>query len=165
MPRVTFDFRPAGAGVGRNWTMGPACGNPSNNPAPTTNPVIYIIHNSSVDNTTYVGYADDAEHRWRTRTEVFHCFGINQALGQQMLCACCVPVSNAHIFLKGMHGCEHLLIRAVFGALLGVTDVTNTQLVNTPFNNANVTSVRVRLPTDPWGHLAGDVNQNVGAHY
>lgn len=153
MPTVEFEFKTKNA-----WTMGPACGDaktPSINPAPATTSGIYIIHNDN-ENTTYVGYADNAVDRWQTRTEVFHCFGIPASYGSNILCAWCVPtMKTGSIFLKGLHAAEHLLIRAVCKGLLGPTTNTNTQLSNIWFTNSSVTKIRVYLPKDPWGTLLG----------
>lgn len=166
MATIEFHFKNYNA-----WTMGPACAGPggaSLNPAPTTTACIYIIHNS-VENTTYVGYADDAKHRWSGRTEVFHTFGIPQVYGQQILCAYCKPTSDgAPVLLEGYGGCEHLLIRAVVNGLLDITTSTNTNLRNwyfpNPYHPAK-TTVRVYLPSDPWGHLDGAKQASFGHWY
>lgn len=156
MATVKFDFDTTNA-----WTMGPACGTPgtpSVNPAPVTNPCIYIIHNT-VENSTYVGYADNAQHRWSTRYEVFHAMGIPKNYGNKILCAYCYPkLSAGQMFLEGQNNCEHLLIRAVVNGLLGVTTCTNTKLASTPFVNAAVTKILVYLPSYPakWGKLEPD---------
>jgi hypothetical protein len=115
------------------WTMGKACGTStkaSYNPAPNKGPGIYIIHNSNVENTTYVGYADNCYHRWNGRTEVFHTLGIPKAYAKNVLCAFCLPSvdQGKSMWLEGMNNCEHLLIRAVVNGLLGVTTNTNSQL-------------------------------------
>ncbi len=152
MAIVTFDFSTD------VWNMGPACGNPSYNPAPFTNPCIYIIHNST-ENSTYVGYADDANDRWKSRTEVFHIMGIPKNYGKTVLCACCIPTVSGgkSMFLKGQDACEHLMIRAVVNGLLGITTSTNSQLGSTPFSNPVARTIRVYLPTQPyWGHLMSD---------
>lgn len=151
MAMVEFYFKPQ-----NEWTMGPACGNPSKNPAPATTGCIYIIHNST-ENTTYIGYADDALHRWNTRTEVLHIMGIPQVYGQKILCAWCCPTytGNVPILLQGQNAAEHLLIRGVANGLLGKTTNTNTQLAVTPFKNSKFDHMRVYLPSDPWGCLKG----------
>lgn len=158
--RIQFDFSPAG----NNWNMGPACGDPSQNPAPVTFPILYLIHNFNT-NTTYAGYAQDAQHRWGDRTEVFHCLGIAQAYAQNVFCAMCIPhILNGHMRLDvpgAMHGAintaEHLLIRAVVNGLLGITTCMNTVLRNVPYTNPhNYTDVDIYLPADPWGTLHSD---------
>lgn len=150
MATVEFHFK-----VHQSWNMGAACGNPSTNPAPTTTACIYIIHNKK-ENTTYIGYADNAKHRWNGRTEVFHTLGIPVAYGQEILCAYCLPtMSSGSMFLEGANACEHLLIRAVVRGVLGPTTNTNTQLATTFFSNASATKVEVYLPSDPWGKLEG----------
>lgn len=163
MATIDFWFKPQ-----NSWNMGPACGSvivASVNPAPTTTACIYIIHNTTA-NSTYVGYADDALDRWKTRTETFHVMGIPQTYAQNILCAQCLPTSNgASMFLKGQNACEHLLIRAVVNGLLGVTTSTNSQLRTTPFINAVATQVRVYLPSDPWGNLLGRRQVNLGYTY
>ena len=143
----------------QSWDMGPACGDvttSSVNPAPVTTACIYIIHNKT-ENTTYVGYADNANHRWNGRTEVFHTFGIPKSYGKKILCAYCRPSvdSGKSMFLEGQNNCEHLLVRAVVNGLLGVTTNTNTQLSGAFFSNKIATELRVYLPSDPWGCLAG----------
>ncbi|NWA25800.1 hypothetical protein HX870_06880 [Pseudomonas gingeri] len=142
-----------------SWDMGLACGDdatPSVNPAPATTACIYIIHNTG-ENSTYVGYADNAFDRWKTRAEVFHIMGIPKAYAKNILCAYCLPTvdSGKSMFLAGQNNCEHLLIRAVVNGLLGVTTSTNTQLGKTPFINPIATMVRVYLPTQKWGKLVG----------
>lgn len=164
MATVEFYFQ-----AHHSWNMGPACGtvfNASVNPAPATPPCIYIIHNVQ-ENSTYVGYADNANHRWKTRTEAFHIMGIPQAYGQQILCAYCQPtVSHGQsMYLAGSNNCEHLLVRAVANGLLGITTSTNTQLGGTYFSNPIATQVRVYLPTDPWGNLDGRQQDAVNAFY
>jgi hypothetical protein len=167
MPTIEFYFKPY-----NEWTMGPACAGPggsSINPAPSTTGCIYIIHNSA-ENTTYVGYADDANDRWKTRTEVFHIMGIPQTYGQKILCAYCKPTSDgpSSILYKDYAGCEHLLIRAVMNGLLGPTTCTNTQLGNWMFPNPyhpTGTQVRVYLPKDPWGKLQGRKQATFGKWY
>src|SRR3569623_1749386 len=152
MATVRFEFKKI-----NSWHMGPACGTdttPSENPAPRTNACIYLIHNSG-ENSTYVGYADDAQHRWSTRYEVFHAFGIPKGYAKNILCAWCMPtVSHGlQMFLEGRNNCEHLLIRAVVNGLLGRTTNTNTQLATSHFANHIATRVEVSLPSDPWGKL------------
>jgi hypothetical protein len=162
MATVEFHFKQQNA-----WTMGPACpnvANQSNNPAPTTTPCVYIIHNET-ENTTYVGYADNAQHRWSSRWEVFHCLGIPRTYADKILCAYCIPESTAVISFEGKHGCEHLLIRAVVNGLLGVTSSTNTQLGSAFFSNTNVSQVRVYLPSDKWGKLEGRKQINIHGAY
>jgi hypothetical protein len=154
MAIVEFEFK-----AHHSWTMGPACGNVINasvNPAPTTSGCIYIIHNSA-ENSTYVGYAEDAQHRWSTRTEVFHIMGIPRNYADRILCAYCKPSvdSGKSMWLEGKHNCEHLLIRGVVNGLLGVTTSTNSQLGGQYFVNKIATQMRVYLPTDPWGRLEG----------
>jgi hypothetical protein len=143
MARAQFDFRV----VDQRWDMRDACDNPSGNPAPNTNPCIYIIHNSNV-NATYVGYAANCRNRWAARTEVFHDFGIPVDYGRGVVCAFCIPaiVPGVVMALQGMNNFEHLLIRAVVNGLLGRTTCTNTQLAGVPFTNQNVTEVSVWLP-------------------
>ena len=155
MATVEFDFKSH-----HSWTMGPACGTTfmsSVNPAPATTACIYIIHNTA-ENSTYVGYADNANDRWKSRTEVFHIMGIPKNYAKNILCAYCLPhVHGPHsMYLQGQNNCEHLLIRAVANGLLGVTTSTNTQLRTVPFSNAIATKILVRLPTDPWGNLESD---------
>lgn len=152
MADVTFNFQ-------NSWTMGQACGtvaNPSINPAPITTPCIYIIHNY-------------AQNRWASRSEVFHQFGIPRAYADNILCAYCQPTitRRAVMLLKGQNNCEHLLIRAVFnGLLLGnQPTITNTQLIQTPFNNPIATSVTVHLPTVRWGRLTGSRQVAVNANF
>ena len=152
------------------WTMGKACGTnvkASYNPAPNKGPGIYIIHNSNVENTTYVGYADNCYHRWNARTEVLHTLGIPKAYAKNVLCAFCCPSvdQGKSMWLEGMNNCEHLLIRAVVKGLLGVTTNTNSQLATTTFNNKTATLVRVYLPSDPWGWLQGRRQVAVGANF
>lgn len=152
------------------WTMGKACGTSSKasyNPAPNKGPGIYIIHNSNVENTTYVGYADNCSHRWNARTEVFHTLGVPKAYAKNILCAFCCPTvdQGKSMFLEGMNNCEHLLIRAVVNGLLGVTTSTNSQLGSTTFNNSIATLVRVYLPTTNWGWLKGSRQIAVKANY
>lgn len=150
---VTFDFE-----AHNSWNMAAACGddfNSSTNPAPGTSPCIYIIHNKT-ENSTYVGYADNARHRWETRYEVFHIMGISRAYAQDILCAYCRPSMDiGSMYLQGQNNCEHLLIRAVVNGLLGKTTSTNTQLGKTLFINTAAKHIRVYLPSDPWGNLEG----------
>ncbi|MDH4584438.1 hypothetical protein E8F20_21500 [Pseudomonas sp. BN415] len=155
MATVEFDFKSH-----HSWTMGPACGTaftPSINPAPATTACIYIIHNTG-ENSTYVGYADNANDRWKSRAEVFHIMGIPKNYAKHILCAYCLPCvyGGPSMYLQGFNNCEHLLIRAVVNGLLGKTTNTNTQLASVPFANPTATKVRVRLPTDPWGNLESD---------
>jgi len=161
--------------VGGQWLgidgrpAGKACGTANKqsvNPAPKTNAGIYIIHNSN-ENSTYVGYADDAQNRWKARTEVFHTLGIPRNYAKRILCAFCVPsvLNGPQMFLAGQNACEHLLIRAVVNGLLGVTTNTNSQLANAPFTNNIATQVRVYLPSDPWGRLDGRQQVNLGQFY
>jgi hypothetical protein len=154
---VQFDFRPMYGG--EQWNMG----NSSDNPAPQTWKIIYIIHNSNTNN-TYVGYADDARDRWKTRAEAFHTMGISASYGRGVLCACCIPTKPHSIALKGRNGCEHLLIRAVCKGLLGRTTNTNTQLAGTYFTNQSVTELRVYLPADPWGSLSGTKSEDLSRY-
>ena len=152
MSQMKFDFLKQ-----NSWDMGPACKNISLNPAPITNPCIYLIHNST-ENTTYVGYADGANDRWKTRTEVFHISGITEVYGKGILCAYCLPTANTVWQLKGQNNCEHVLIRAVANGLLGKTTSTNTQLGSTWFMNSasSTLAVQVYLPAYPgklWGKL------------
>jgi hypothetical protein len=154
---IDFKFKPE-----NSWDMTSACGddmNPSENPAPTSGPCIYLIHNENV-NSTYVGYADNTRHRWSTRYEVFHIFGIEEDYAENIHCAYCVPkiTGGLGINLHGLGNCEHLLIRAVVRGLLGVTQCTNTKLASTPFSNVNIfggLTVNVYLPTNQakWGDL------------
>jgi hypothetical protein len=160
MPTVQFFFKPP---YGDSWTMAPACGGQgaSVNPAPKTGPCVYIIHNTS-SNETYAGYAVDANHRWSTRTEAFHCMGIEATYGARVLCAYCYPIFGSGnnwtkvTNLEGTNNQEHLLVRSVVNGLLGVTTNTNTMLRTTPFGvHRTVDRVEVYLPTDPWGKLSG----------
>jgi len=156
MAELSFKFKEEST-----WTMGPACCTPdgeSINPAPTTPNCIYIIHNTS-SNETYAGYADNAKNRWATRFESFHCFGIEKGYAQGILCAYCVPKvkeSTQHLHLEGTGGFEHWLIRAVVNGLLGVTTSTNTQLRKTPVPTNGIHRISITLPTksDKWGHLS-----------
>ncbi|GFM81550.1 hypothetical protein PSCICO_50550 [Pseudomonas cichorii] len=164
MATVEFYFQTQNA-----WNMGPACGTTitnSSNPAPATTACIYIIHNTH-ENSTYVGYADNAFDRWKSRTEVFHIMGIPNAYAKNILCAYCLPtVSGGHsMYLKGANNCEHLLVRAVANGLLGKTTNTNSQLATLPFSNSTATKVQVYLPSDPWGKLEGRKQDNVGLFY
>jgi hypothetical protein len=138
------------------------------NPAPVTHACIYIIHNNN-SNETYVGYADDANDRWSTRTEAFHCMGIEVTYGAQIFCAYCYPtVKPGSMLLKGTNNVEHHLIRAVVTGLLGVTTNTNTQMGALACSvDHQVNEIRVYLPTDPWGHLHGRQRIFVtpGQHY
>ena len=144
------------------WNMKPACGTDATasvNPAPVTNPCIYIIHNENT-NQTYVGYADNANHRWNTRTETFHCLGIDRAYAKKVHCAYCYPREGDKAgnnltkigagFLEGKQRAEHLLMRAVANGLLGVTTCTNTRDAKTLFTGpiviSKVAGVVVRLP-------------------
>lgn len=142
------------------WDMGKACGDDvtaSNNPAPATTAGIYIIHNKK-ENTTYVGYAENAKHRWATRYEVFHCLGIATDYGKNILCAFCVPEFNG-VKLTAKNNLlwsEHILIRAVVKGLLGVTTNTNSTSSKQPFIEPHRTRVRVYLDGDvkkKWGRL------------
>jgi hypothetical protein len=151
---IQFNFKAADS-----WTMEAACKNPSVNPAPSSNPVLYLIHNQN-ENTTYAGYAVDAQDRWKTRTEVFHCFGIKEDYAKKILCAMCVPVLTDGSDPDGvMHGAlntpEHLLIRAVVKGLLGVTTNTNTGMAFAPYANPySYNKVTIYLPNNAkWGHL------------
>jgi hypothetical protein len=145
------------------WDMEAACGddvNDSNNPAPSTQAGIYIIHNEN-ENTTYVGYADDAKKRWGTRYEALHCLGIPGAYAKKILCGFCRPTFSGAIPMnyKGNLGCEHALIRAVVNGLLGVTQNTNTQMSNTPYKPGPIHGdvlIRVYFPVpyfSKWGKL------------
>jgi len=146
---IMFDF---GANDSQEFTMGKACKNPSTNPCNQSQPCIYVIHNTNnAPNTVYVGYAQDANNRWETRTEVFHHFGFSHAYGKNVKCAWCRPkISKANIpnpnqnnlahwdyinagSLLGANKAEHLLMRAMIQGLMGVITVTNTTSVNTPF--------------------------------
>lgn len=161
MATVNFDFLAA-----NSWTMQQACAN-GTNPAPVTHhPVIYIIHNRRT-NGTYVGYANDAYDRWRTRTEVFHCFNFELGYGADILCAWCTPQLNNPPAapgpypgpLAGQGRPEHLLIRAVANGLLGATTCTNTALRGSTFvPTGNINQVIVRLPGHGarWGLLERD---------
>ncbi|MEQ1764607.1 MAG: hypothetical protein ABL984_15870 [Pyrinomonadaceae bacterium] len=157
MDDIVFNFEAA-----NSWTMEEACKKVSNNPAPQSHPVLYLIHNQN-ENTTYAGYAQDARHRWLTRVEVFHCFGMKQDYGKNVLCSMCIPVLSNNANHDGpMHTAlnspEHLLIRAVVKGLLGVTTNTNTDLSEAPYINPySYNRVIVYLPTKPkWGHLESD---------
>ena len=146
--------------IGHEWDMGPACANPSINPAPATVPCIYIIHNSN-SNETYVGYAFNARHRWRTRTEAFHCFGIEEDYAQNILCAYCIPCdqhgNQYQGVFQGANSPEHLLIRAVRNGVLGVTTCTNTQMRELPCIPPNgIDQLEIHLPAPNWGGLLGD---------
>jgi hypothetical protein len=171
MPNIVYHFR---APHGHQWTMEPACGTemePSINPAPIWGPCIYIIHNSD-SNQTYVGYAGNAYHRWETRTEAFHCMGIERDLGKQILCACCIPVLGdgedwtkyiPYPALAGPGAAEHLLIRAVANGLLAKGAIsTNTMLRDMPCPRPlappplGVVKMQIYLPTHPWGNLRGE---------
>lgn len=156
---MLFDFTLGG----HSWNMGSACGNPSTNPAPSIGPCIYIIHNGNT-NHTYVGYAVDASDRWKTRTEVFHCFGLTQAYANNVLCALCHPKivqtnGSYHWTTGDLHGMwrpEHILIRMVVRGALGATTNTNTALSTTSYNFPGHTfnRVEVHLPVYPkWGKL------------
>lgn len=161
MAIVTFSFE-----IHNSWNMAAACGddfNPSTNPAPGTSPCIYIIHNKT-ENSTYVGYADNARHRWETRYEVFHTMGISKTYAQDILCAhCCPTMDTGSMYLQGQNNCEHLLIRAVVNGLLGKTTSTNTQLGKTPFINKIATNIRVYLPSNPWGNLESHKTINISS--
>ncbi len=166
MPDLVFWFRPP---FGTQWTMAPACGTdaePSINPAPPGTPAIYIIHNSTT-NQTYVGYAGNPHHRWETRTEAFHCMGIERDYAKDILCACCIPLIGVgkdwaaythYPALEGATAAEHLLIRAVVNGLLGKTTSTNTKLGMMPYlHPPGVDKILVYLPTNPlWGDLKGE---------
>jgi hypothetical protein len=166
MADIVFWFR---IPHGTHWTMASACGTdaePSTNPAPPGAPCIYIIHNST-SNQTYVGYAGDPHHRWETRTEAFHCMGIERDYAKDILCACCTPLIGAgpdwatytpYPALAGAMAAEHLLIRAVANGLLGATTSTNTKLGMMPCPRPlGVDNILVYLPTKPyWGDLKGE---------
>lgn len=159
MAKMLFDFTV----TGHSWNMGPATTSPSNNPAPSIGPCIYIIHNGNT-NHTYVGYADNAVDRWKTRTEVFHCMGITLTYASNVLCALCHPKivqSNGSYHwvkgaLQGLHRPEHILIRAVVRGVLGATTNTNTSMANTVYHAPGHTfnRIEVQLPTSgTWGSL------------
>ena len=148
---LRFDFKEV-------WDMEAACGDDvtdSDNPAPTTQPGIYIIHNEN-ENTTYVGYADNAKKRWGSRYEAFHCFGIPAAYAKKVRCGFCIPTFNGPVAMNycGFLGCEHVLIRAVVNGLLGVTQNTNTQLSNTLFSPGALFGDIVVEVFFPVGHYA-----------
>lgn len=157
------------------WNMGPACGTDtkdSENPAPQTGACIYIIHNEN-ENSTYVGYADNAKDRWSTRYEVFHCFGIPKAYAKKVHCAWCYPTLDGHTnvlltSLTGQNSCEHLLMRAVVKGLLGPTTCTNTQQSKTAFYSPHVSGVRVYFPVQhnaKWGKLENAKQANLNGMY
>jgi hypothetical protein len=152
MTFLQYDFK-----ASDSFTMEQACCDAlgqSTNPAPSSQPCIYLIHNFN-SNQTYVGYANDAKHRWVTRTEVFHCLGIEAAYAQNVLCALCIPhkSAGAALQLEGTNGCEHLLARAVAGGVLGKTTSTNTKLGFVPCQTFDVDEIRIYLPKLKWGHL------------
>lgn len=160
---LSFDFTEI-------WDMGEACGDDvtaSDNPAPKTKAGIYIIHNAN-ENTTYVGYADNAKNRWGSRYEALHCFGIPNGYGKKILCAFCIPTFDGPAMqFCGNLGCEHILIRAVVKGLLGVTTCTNTKLANTAFAPGTLfgdIEVRVYFPVGhhaKWGSLENAKNVKI----
>lgn len=155
---VTFDFRI------HSWNMELACDDISYNPAPNTTSGIYIIHNENSNN-TYIGYADNANHRWEHRVETFFCLGIEKAYAKKVHCAFCYPSIRYEdgtgskipkAYLQGKDKAEHLLIRAVEKGLLGNTICVNSQLTkpqcNLSVRQAIVTDVLIILPS-PFGRL------------
>jgi hypothetical protein len=149
MSVIMFDFSdPASS---QEFTMGKAANNFSVNPARVSTPCIYVIYNDNhAAKSVYVGYARNAHHRWSTRTEVFHVFGLSHQYAKNIKCAWCHPkisnlqnpnVNNANHWnfignanLKGQNAAEHLLMRLMIGGLFGALAVTNTSLRNTSFN-------------------------------
>ena len=168
MSAIGFDFR------GTHWSMEAACGTnvmESVNPAPTTHPCIYIIHNQNT-NQTYVGYAKDANDRWKTRYESFHCFGIDSIYAKNVLCAACIPEENSTGAWKAISGkidgsnaAEHLLIRAVVNGVLGMTTSTNSMMGKVGYNYPGVDEVLIYLPKNKWGYLEGQKSGKVGNFY
>ena len=157
------------AGYGSNWTMEKACcatdTEDGDNPAPESNPCVYLIHNENTNN-TYAGFADNAKKRWGTRTEAFHCMGIKADYAKKVLCAYCYPQLEDTVSgvvlphpgpLKGQDNPEHLLIRAVVNGLLGKTTSTNTKSGKTLCKKpVNINRIQISLPTDPWGKLESE---------
>lgn len=164
MIEIEFDF----LSTGHNWTMERS----DRNYAPITNGCIYIIHNEN-SNSTYIGYADNAQDRWSHRVEVFHCMGIFNAYAKKVRCAVCFPKvthNQRRIILnwKGTNGLEHLLIRAVRNGLLGRTTCTNTLLSTQLFPLRDDTKITVYLPGwNKWGKLDGskEITLNAGTLY
>ena len=154
MTQIMFNFD-TGDAFSQQFTMGKACLNPSTNPALVSSTCIYVISNTNVaPPTVYVGYAADARHRWLTRTEVFHDFGISHNYGKNIKCAWCYPkVSKAGIAnpvpnnaghwedvdnteMDAGHSVEHLLIRCMANGVMGVVTVTNTKMRNMFFDRS-----------------------------
>ena len=167
---VFFDF------VGLSWTMESACRRYSTNPAPHTHPGIYIIHNENTNN-TYVGYAENAHDRWKSRTEAFHCLGLRSNYAKKVHCAFCIPSfyfadgtsrSLANDQLKGSQKAEHLLIRGAVKGLMGATICTNTKTAFTPYKRRigriEVNRVSVFLPAS-FGRLRDDSSFALTAPY
>ena len=152
MSVILFDFD-ASDGSSDEFSMGKACSNPSVTPVQApTNHCVYIISNENNNPpSVYVGYAADAQDRWKHRVEVLHDFGVPNAYGKQIKCAWCRPkISNVanpdpgnlghwnfipSAQLRGSHSAEHLLLRCVVNGVMGGGVVsTNTQMGLTAFN-------------------------------
>lgn len=149
MSVILFDFTdPAHS---QQFTMGKTTYNGSVNPANVSGHCIYAIYNQNHNpRSIYIGYAQNANHRWNTRTEVFHCFGISHAYAKAVKCAWCHPkysnnnnadpYNNAHWnlmnaqYLPGMDAAEHLLIRMAVNGVMGPITNTNTMMANSTFD-------------------------------